>query len=51
MSLMNEWDRVSHFLSFNDAGLPPVGSDRLVRTGQWLEGEGEREGKEKSKES
>ncbi len=43
MSLMNEWDRVSHFLSFNDAGLPPVGSDRLVRTGQWLEGEGEGE--------
>ena len=46
---MNEWDRVSHFLSFNDAGLPPVGSDRLVH--RPMEGEGEREGKEKSKES
>ena len=41
MSLMNEWERVSHFLSFNDAGLPPVGSDdRFVQAKGLEEGEG-----------
>lgn len=46
MSLMNEWERVSHFLSFNDAGLPPVGSDDRFVQAKGLE-EGEGRGKQK----